>query len=72
MKPIEFSWTDSENSEEGHAIFKCDGVTVLSLPFPEFRQALAVCSAMNLARASGRAIGIKEAKAAMLASVSNL
>ena len=32
----------------------------------------AVCSAMNLARASGREIGIKEAKAAMLASLSNL
>ena len=42
MKQIDFSWTGSENSEEGHAIFKCDGVTVLSLPFPEFKQAHAV------------------------------
>ena len=72
MKPIEFRWTGSENSEEGHAIFKCDGATVLSLPFPEFKQAYAVCNAMNLARDSGREIGIKEAKAAMLASVSKL
>ena len=72
MKQIELSWTGSENSEEGHAIFKCDGVTVLSLPFPEFKQAYAVCNAMNLVRASGREIGIKEAKATMLASVSKL
>ena len=72
MKQIEFSWTGSENSEEGHAIFKCDGVTVLSLPFPEFKQAHVVCNAMNFVRQRGREIGIKEAKAAMLASLSNL
>ena len=72
MKQIEFSWTGTEDSEAGHAIYKCDGVTVLSLPFQRFVEARAVCNAMNLARASGREIGVKEAKTAMLVAVGNI
>ena len=41
MKQIEFSWVGTEDSEAGHAIYKCDGVTVLSLSFQRFAEVVA-------------------------------
>lgn len=71
MKRVDFSWTGSEDHAAGHAVFKYDGVIILSLVFSNFSEAHAVCAALDQCLKSGHEHGVKAAEAAMLYAVRN-
>lgn len=66
MRNISFSWAGKENSEDGHGVFKCGEVLLLSLDFPSFSHAHFVNLAMEAAFERGEKFGRRSVKEAVL------
>lgn len=72
MKKATFSWVGSEDSEEGHAVFKLGEVVVLSLDLPTFKHAHAVSLALETAMTASYHEGIRQAQQVMNTAMRNM
>jgi hypothetical protein len=73
MKPnINMTWTSSEGSERGTALYTSEDTIFLSLDLPDFKKAHAIALALDTAVAAGYHEGVNDAQSTMNTALRNM